>query len=74
MKVSMGWRAESKESCVGQMGDNLSTKGKGWLGNKRNQDIQQGIAREVEMEHAAVELRIVGWNIGVEVWWMASIS
>lgn len=56
----MGWRAESKESCVGQMGDNLSTKGKRWLGNKRNQDIQQGIAREVVMEHAAVELRIVG--------------
>ena len=56
----MGWRAGSKESCVDQMGDNLSPKGKGGLGNKRNQDIQQGIASEVEMEHAAAKFRIVG--------------
>ena len=66
--VLVGRTLGSEKDCTGELGFNLSIKGKRWLGHQGFGEIQLCTAWKMVLEFVSTPRRIVATSFGIQLW------
>ena len=66
----MGRGTRAKVDCVGQVGYNVSPKGKRGIRNSGHQEIQSSSDWKMEMKSISSPRGTLGQDIGFKIWWL----